>query len=67
MIYNTMYVEGSVNGFSRLFQEYGTANQVNPPFLTQLPTSTVNGERAADRSRARRRTGYRHGPQGVIP
>ena len=38
LIYNTMYVEGSVNGYSRLFQQYGSAAQANPPFLTQLPT-----------------------------
>jgi hypothetical protein len=37
-IYNTMYVEGSVNGYSRLFQHFGTSAQANPPVLTQLPS-----------------------------
>ena len=40
-IYFTMYVEGSVNGYSRLFQHFGTSAQENPPFLTQLPTVTA--------------------------
>ncbi|HZW33010.1 MAG TPA: hypothetical protein VFF52_20005 [Isosphaeraceae bacterium] len=33
-IYNNMYVEGSVSGFSRLFIFNGTAAQRNPPFQT---------------------------------
>jgi hypothetical protein len=35
-IYNTMYTEGTINGYSRLFINYGLASQTNPPFLTNL-------------------------------
>jgi hypothetical protein len=41
MIYNTMYIEGSVSGFSRLFELYGTAGQHNPPFLNSLAFATT--------------------------
>lgn len=37
-IFNTMYVEGSVNGYSRIYQLFGSSFQANPPYLTQLPT-----------------------------
>lgn len=41
LIYNTMYVEGTVQGYSRLFEGYGTSAQTNPPYLTELPTTTA--------------------------
>ena len=37
-----MYVEGTFTGYSRLFQHFGTSAQANPPFLTSLPTVTLN-------------------------
>jgi hypothetical protein len=43
VIYNTMYVEGSVQGYSRLFEEFGSPTQTNPPVLTQLPTTSTTG------------------------
>jgi hypothetical protein len=42
VIYNTMYVEGSVTGYSRIFVQYGTPAQSNPPFLTSLAIPTTN-------------------------
>jgi hypothetical protein len=41
-IYNTMYIEGTVAGYSRLFQHFQTSAQANPPFLTSLPTVSLN-------------------------
>jgi hypothetical protein len=41
-IFNTMYVEGSVNGFSRLFQHFGSPQQTNPPVIFSLAFSTTN-------------------------
>lgn len=43
LIYNTMYVEGSVNGFSRLYIEYGSTTQKQPQVLTALPTFSFFG------------------------
>ncbi len=50
MIYNTMYVQGNVTGYSRLFQLYGTPGQANPPFITTLAftnTTTSTGTSTA--------------------
>ena len=41
-IYNTLYTSGTVNGFSRLFINYGLTSQANPPAITTLPTNGVN-------------------------
>ncbi len=40
-IYNTMYVEGSVSGYSRLFQHYNPPVGANPPVLTSLAIATT--------------------------
>ncbi len=37
-IYNTMYTEGTINGYSRLFINYGLSSQSNPPFIQSLAT-----------------------------
>ncbi len=72
LIYNTMYVEGSVNGYSRLFEQYGSPAQANPPFLTQLPTyifstttTTNTGPPATPAGPAP--NGYLTALQGVTP
>jgi hypothetical protein len=39
-IFNTMYVEGNVTGYSRLIQNAGTPAQKSPPFITSLAFST---------------------------
>jgi hypothetical protein len=36
-LHNTMFIDGSVNGFSRLFINFGTPAQSNPPGETTLP------------------------------
>jgi hypothetical protein len=41
-IFATLYVEGYISGYSRLFQHFGTGAQANPPFLTALPTVAQN-------------------------
>ncbi len=35
-IYNTMYTEGTINGYSRILINYGLTSQANPPFITSL-------------------------------
>ena len=35
-IYNTMYTEGTINGYSRLFINYGLPSQTNPPLIQSL-------------------------------
>ena len=65
-IYYTMYVEGSANGYSRLFQHYGTSAQANPPVLTALPTNTVDSTIPSTPS-GPPRAGYLTALQGVSP
>jgi hypothetical protein len=38
-IFNTMYTEGTINGYSRLFINYGLSSQANPPFIQSLDVS----------------------------
>jgi hypothetical protein len=68
-IYNTMYVEGSVNGYSRLFEIFGSPTQVNPPFITSLAitntTTTTEGEAPTPAGPAP--DGYVTALQGVTP
>jgi hypothetical protein len=66
VIYNTMYVQGSVQGFSRLFVEYGSPTQTNPPVLTQLPTTTTTGTAPPTQS-GPAPDGYLTALQGVSP
>ncbi len=42
-IYNTMYSEGTINGYSRLYINYGLPSQSNPPFISTLPSDSVTG------------------------
>jgi hypothetical protein len=71
LIYATMYVEGNVSGYSRLFELYGTAGQTNPPFLTQLPTVTTNTNGTTNAPPSTQSGpapyGYVTALQGVIP
>jgi hypothetical protein len=67
MIYNTMYVEGSVNGYSRLFQNYGTSAQVNPPFITSLAFTTSGSNAPPPTPAGPAPAGYLTALQGVTP
>ena len=40
-IYNTLYTEGTVNGFSRIFINYGLSSQSNPPAITSLAVTSA--------------------------
>ncbi len=66
LIYNTMYVEGSVNGYSRLYIEYGSVTQTNPQVLTQLPTTSINGT-APPTNSGPAPDGYVTALQGIVP
>jgi hypothetical protein len=46
-IYNTMYTEGTVNGYTRLFINYGLSSQANPPVILGLPTNSTSTTGAA--------------------
>ncbi|MGP0066300.1 MAG: hypothetical protein ACLQGP_22190 [Isosphaeraceae bacterium] len=39
-IYNTMYTEGTINGYIRIFINYGLSSQANPPFITSLAVAS---------------------------
>lgn len=65
-VYYTMYIEGSVVGYSRLYVEYGSPTQTNPPVLTQLPTTTVGGSVPSTES-GPAPNGYVTALQGVTP
>jgi hypothetical protein len=69
VIYNTMYIEGSVQGFSRLFEEFGSPTQTNPPFLTSLAitNTTTTSSSAPPTQQGPAPTGYVVALQGVTP
>jgi hypothetical protein len=69
VIYNTMYIEGSVQGYSRLFEEFGSPTQTNPPFLTSLAitNSTISSSTAPPTQQGPAPTGYVVALQGVSP
>ncbi|MHB1558538.1 MAG: hypothetical protein ACYC61_13860 [Isosphaeraceae bacterium] len=72
LIYNTMYVEGSVNGFSRLYVEYGSPTQTQPQVLTSLPTfsffqTTTPTPTPPPTQAGPAPNGYLTALQGVIP
>lgn len=67
LIYNTMYVEGSVQGYSRLFEGYGTSSQTNPPYLTQLPTVSASSGAPPSTSSGPAPAGYLTALGGVTP
>ena len=56
LIYNTMYVEGSVNGYSQLFEQFGTAGADQ----SALPDAVADHRRYLDRDD--RSAGHRVGP-----
>jgi hypothetical protein len=69
-IYNTMYVEGSVNGYSQLFQHFGTPAQANPPYITSLaftPTPTPSPTSPAPTPSGAAPAGYLTALGGVTP
>jgi hypothetical protein len=63
-IYNTMYVEGSVNGYSRLFENYGSSVQTNPPVITTL--AFTNGTTSSGTSNAPPATQAGPAPAGYL-
>jgi hypothetical protein len=65
-IYNTMYMAGTLNGYSRLFINYGLTSQANPPVITELPTNALSGTYPPS-STGPAPTGYVTAVGGVIP
>lgn len=72
-IYNTMYVQGYVSGYSRLFEYFGTSAQQNPPHISSLafnnltvnnPNSTVT---VPPTPAGPAPAGYVTALQGVVP
>jgi len=67
IIYNTMYLEGGVTGYSRLFELYGTSAQHNPPVLTSLAFTTTGTGAPPPTLAGPAPAGYITALQGVIP
>jgi hypothetical protein len=64
-IYNTMYVEGYVSGYSRLLQYFGLPGQKSPPFITSLAFTTTTAPPSTPAGPAP--AGYLTALQGVTP
>jgi hypothetical protein len=67
IIYNTMYVEGAVIGYSRLLQNFGTAAQASPPFITSLAFTTSGSNAPPPTTAGPAPAGYLTALQGVTP
>ena len=67
-IYNTMYTEGTVNGYTRLFINYGLPSQANPPFILGLPITGSTASTSLPPSTAGPAPfGYLTAVGGIIP